>query len=180
VGDSGPALPASTPIPLSQIDQPGTPNPATTIISGGTSLGNGSPNNVHTTAAVVTPSKSDAASSWRRGGNNNSVLTPNRAVSSVPGSGNAHHPHLPSKRPPNAHLGVKFRPQPLRFNAAVSQPLPTVTIDTTDYETDDSFPADHLLNPSSLLLRLLIPHLPTKCLSRRARRRPRSSLKDLG
>jgi hypothetical protein len=101
-------------------------------------LGNGSPNNVHTTAAVVTPSKSDAASSWRRGGNNNSVLTPNRAVSSVSRFGQRSSPPPALETSPDAHLGVKFRPQPLRFNAAVSQPLPTVTIDTTDYETDDS------------------------------------------
>jgi hypothetical protein len=117
-----------------QIDQPGTPNPATTIISGGTSLGNSSPNNVHHAAAVVTPSKSDAASSWRRGGNNNSVLTPNRVVSSA-GQRSSPPPALETS---NTHLGVKFRPQPLRFNAAVSQPLPTVTIDTTDEDSDDT------------------------------------------
>jgi hypothetical protein len=119
--------------PSTQIDQPGTPNPATTIISGGTPLGSASAN--VQAAAAVTPSKSDAASSWRRGGNNNSVLTPNRAVSSVSRIGQRSSP------PPaleTTHLGVKFRPQPLRFNAAVSQPLPTVTIDTTDDETDDT------------------------------------------
>jgi hypothetical protein len=122
--------------PSTQIDQPGTPNPATTIISGGTSLGNSSPNNVHHAAAVVTPSKSDAASSWRRGGNNNSVLTPNRVVSSASRLGQRPSPPPALETSPN-HLG-RFRPQPLRFNAAVSQPLPTVTIDTTDDDTDDT------------------------------------------
>jgi hypothetical protein len=124
--------------PSSQIDQPGTPNPATTIISGGTSLGNTSPNNIPH-AAVVTPSKSDAASSWRRGGNNNSVLTPNRVVSSASrvGQRSSPPPALETSASSNTHLGVKFRPQPLRFNAAVSQPLPTVTIDNDD--TDDAY-----------------------------------------
>jgi len=71
-------------------------------------------------------------------GNNNSVLTPNRAVSSVSRFGQRSSPPPALDTSPNAHLGVKFRPQPLRFNAAVSQPLPTVTIDTTDYETDET------------------------------------------
>jgi len=120
-----------------QMDQPATPNPASTmIISGGTSLGNASPNSVHT-AAAPTPSKSDAASSWRRGGNNNSVLTPNRVVSPASKLGQRSSPPAIDTSP-NTHLGVKFRPQPLRFNAAVSQPLPTVAIDTTDDETDET------------------------------------------
>lgn len=117
--------------PSIQIDQPATPNPSTTVISGGTSLGNASPSS----PAVGTPSKSDAASSWRRGGNNNSVLTPNRVVSK-PGQRSSPPPAV--QMPSNTHLGVKFRPQPLRFNPAVSQPLPTVAIDTTDDETDET------------------------------------------
>ena len=117
------------------IEQPTTPNPSTTVISGGTSLGNASANNV---AAVVTPSKSDAASSWRRGGNNNSVLSPNRVVSPASKLGHRSSPPPAIEISSNTHLGVKFRPQPLRFNPAVSQPLPTVAIDSTDDETDDT------------------------------------------
>lgn len=122
--------------PSIQIDQPATPNPGTTIISGGTSLGNSSPNSIPAPApAVATPSKSDTASSWRRGGNNNSVLTPNRGSASKLGQRSS---PPPGETSPSTHLGIKFRPQPLRFNAAVSQPLPTVAIDTTDDETDET------------------------------------------
>ncbi|KAJ3537366.1 hypothetical protein NMY22_g5620 [Coprinellus aureogranulatus] len=42
-------------------------------------------------------------------------------------------PGLPAS---NSGSGLKFRPQPLRFSAAVSQPIPAVTIDTTDDDTD--------------------------------------------
>lgn len=122
-----------------QVDLPATPSMSTNIISGGTSLGNLSSNNAHT----GTPSKSDAASSWRRAGNS-LVLTPNRVVS-TPGSrfcpqrGQRASPPLPAtENDINSHLGIKFRPQPLRYNSAFSRPLPTVTIDTTDDDTDSS------------------------------------------
>lgn len=122
-------------------DVPATPN-STTVISGGTSLGSPMSNNVNT--PVVVPSKSDTASSWRRGGNNNSVLSGNRAASSPsvkvtpppsedrisppPAAGDAYSPISAS--------GPKFRPQPLRFSVAASQPLPAVAIDNTDEDTD--------------------------------------------
>ena len=119
-------------------EYPATPG-STTVISGGTSLGNLSPSSVH----AATPSKSDAVSSWRRAGNN-SVLTPNRVVSS-PGNRASPRPaegHRVSPPPgsgaTNTHFGIKFRPQPLRFSPAVSQPLPTVAVDTTDDETDSN------------------------------------------
>lgn len=152
-GDQGPATPAngarfatrSTSLNVSpnQPDLPATPSVSTTVISGGTSLGNLSSNNAH----AGTPSKSDAASSWRRAGNN-SVLTPHRVVS-TPGSrispqfGQRASPPPAAAaengfNSPNTHLGIKFRPQPLRFSPAVSQPLPTVAIDMTDDDTDGS------------------------------------------
>jgi hypothetical protein len=121
--------------PSSQVVEhhlPATPNPSTTVISGGISLGGGNNN-----TPAATPSKSDAASSWRRGGNNNSVLTANRVVSSpAVRQGQRASPPPVVDRLSNSHLGVKFRPQPLRFSPTVSQPLPTVAIDTTDDETD--------------------------------------------
>ncbi|TEB35442.1 hypothetical protein FA13DRAFT_1706758 [Coprinellus micaceus] len=107
---------------------PPTPG-GTTVISGGTSLG-------------AVQSKSDAASSWRRGGNNNSVLSGNRSVTSpavkvtpppIETRRISPPPGLPTSSSAN---GPKFRPQPLRFSAAVSQPIPAVTIDTTDDDTD--------------------------------------------
>jgi len=82
---------------------------ATTVISGGTSLGNMASNNVNNN----TPSKSDTASSWRRGGASNSVLS-NRAVSS-----------------PSVSVS-KTRPQPLQFNSTVSKPLQVVALDEAD------------------------------------------------
>jgi hypothetical protein len=110
-------------------DLPLTPN-STTVISGGTFLGN-PPSNT-SCPQVATPSKSDSASSWRRNGNNNSVLGANRAVSS---------PSLKVTPPPSdednvspffALGGLKSRPQPLRFSSAVSQSLSTVAIDDDD------------------------------------------------
>ena len=117
-------------------DPPPTPG-STTVISGGTSLGNPASNNVHTNAAAA-PSKSDSASSWRRGGNNNSVLSGNRTVSSpslkiTPPSEERSFPSAGEGSPIS---GPKFRPQPLRFSPAVSQPLPAVAIDNTDDDTD--------------------------------------------
>lgn len=121
-------------------DPPPTPN-STTVISGGTFLGH--PVSNPPSAQITTPSKSDSASSWRRGGNNNSVLSANRVVSSPslkvtpPPSDEGHlSPSLPVGNSPVSLTGLKSRPQPLRFSSAVSQPLPTVAIDTTDDETD--------------------------------------------
>lgn len=128
---------ASLSVPGAQIEEntvgsqamPQTPG-GTTVISGGTSLG-------------AVQSKSDAASSWRRGGNNNSVLSGNRSTTSP--AVKVTPPPIETKRvspPPGLstgnsnNSGPKFRPQPLRFSAAVSQPIPAVTIDTTDDDTD--------------------------------------------
>ncbi|KAI0069032.1 hypothetical protein BV25DRAFT_1791126 [Artomyces pyxidatus] len=112
---------------------PATPG-HTTVISGGTSLGNMSSNNGNT----VVPSKSDTAVSWRRGGNNNSVLSGNRAASLTP---NVKITPPPTERvsPPPSSSPVRTRPQPLRFVPNASEPLPTVAIDEgTDGEDNSS------------------------------------------
>jgi len=102
----------------------------------------GHPASITPSPQVTTPSKSDSASSWRRNGNNNSVLGANRVVSS---------PRLKVTPPPSDedHLlsfcppGVlKSRPQPLRFSSAVSHSLPTVAIDTAEYDTDGETHSD--------------------------------------
>jgi hypothetical protein len=118
---------------------PPTPS-STTIISGGTSLGTPTSNNIHPL------SKSDAVSSWRR--NNNSVLNTNRTVSSptvtiTPASDNDRVSPPPDiNNNSTAHnANSKFRPKPLRFNSTVSQPLPSVTIVDTD-EDDSSSSSD--------------------------------------
>jgi hypothetical protein len=97
----------------------------TTVISGGTSLGNPVYSNNTTAVASNVPSKSESAVSWRRGGNNNSVLSGNnRAVTS---------PSVKITPPPGEGipLPAKARPVPLRFNLAASQSLPSVAIDTS-------------------------------------------------
>ncbi|KAJ7783553.1 hypothetical protein DFH07DRAFT_788190 [Mycena maculata] len=109
---------------------PPTPN-STTVISGGTSLGTPTP----TTNSVV--SKSETASNWRRGGNNSVLRGANR-----PTVGKTSPPpterRLSPPPAPAAHIG-KFRPQPLHFNGAASQPMPAVAIDTSEGENDDGY-----------------------------------------
>ncbi|PPQ72527.1 hypothetical protein CVT24_004833 [Panaeolus cyanescens] len=133
-----------------QLDPPSTPN-LTTVISGGTSLGNTPCNNSNSNSA---PSKSDAVSSWRRGGNNNSVLSGNRAVSSPsvkitppPAEDGRSSPPQAVASSPISTSGPRFRPQPLTFNPSVSKPLPSVAIDTT---TDDETDADTQSSGSSV------------------------------
>jgi len=100
----------------------GTPLTANfaTVISGGTPLGvagNGPPSTPNAVPST-TPSKSDAAVSWRRGGNNNSALRPNVKV--TPPSGER-------VSPPLGASTLKSRPQPLQLN---SQPVPTIAVDS--------------------------------------------------
>jgi len=107
---------------------PPTPS-STTVISGGTSLGNLPSNNFHPS------SKSDSVSSWRRNGSN-SVLTGNRAVSS---------PIVKVTAPDNEWSALpgcdtvnnaRSHPQPLHLNPTVSQSLPTVTVVDIDEDGD--------------------------------------------
>ena len=112
-------------------DQTPPPTPGfTTVISGGTSLGN-APTTANVNAANNgMPSKSDSAVSWRRGGNNNSVLSGNRAATMGSPTVRITPPSTESESPPG--LGsTKTRPLPLRFSVAASQPMPVVTIDTS-------------------------------------------------
>ncbi|KAL0070956.1 hypothetical protein AAF712_002177 [Marasmius tenuissimus] len=103
---------------------------STTVISGGTSLGNPNSNN------AAAPSKSDAATSWRRGGKGNSVLNgANRAVTSP--SVRVTPPEPERSSPPITSPTTKSRPQPLRFTPVAQQPLPIVTIDSSDGNDND-------------------------------------------
>ncbi|KAG6911647.1 hypothetical protein DXG01_007897 [Tephrocybe rancida] len=132
---------------------PPTPG-STTVISGGTSLGSPASNNINTKVAAPNPSsKSDSATSWRRGGNNNSVLSGlNRVVSSPvlkvtppPSESQRVSPPLPLN--PSA---PKFRPQPLRFSGAAAEPMPAVTIDTSDLnDNDDEYSSGSAASNSS-------------------------------
>ena len=113
---------------------------STTVISGGTALGNPVSNSLNTSkVASNPPSKSDSVSTWRRGGNNNSVLSGNnRTVSSPsvkitpPSEQLTASPSLPPTL-----ASARFRPQPLRFSGAAAQPFPAVTIDTSAESNDN-------------------------------------------
>jgi len=133
-------------VPMSRYDEnedaplPSTPS-STTIISGGTSLGSPHSNNINNNNG---PSKSDTVSSWRRGTKNNSVLSGNRSFTSPSVKITPPPPERVSPPPESAAsvttpstAGPKFRPQPLRFSAAVSQPLPVVAIDSSSVDDID-------------------------------------------
>ena len=112
-------------------DQTPPPTPSfTTVISGGTSLGNAPATTNANATNNGTLSKSDSAVSWRRGGNNNSVLSGNRSATMGSPTVRITPPPTDSESPPG--LGItKTRPLPLRFNVAASQPMPVVAIDTS-------------------------------------------------
>ncbi|KAJ4472274.1 hypothetical protein J3R30DRAFT_3709719 [Lentinula aciculospora] len=115
---------------------PPTPN-STTVISGGTSLGNPSSNNLN---GGVSQSKSDSATSWRRGGGKGNSVLSSRSVTS-PAVKVTPPPPERSSPPPDAASSAaaasKFRPQPLRFSVVAQQPLPSVTIDTSEVNDND-------------------------------------------
>jgi len=114
---------------------PPTPS-STTVISGGTSLGNPSSNNI---TSGSTHSKSDSATSWRRGGKGNSVLA-NRSVTSPSVRVTPPAPERVSPPPgvtSAASAAAKSRPMPLRFSVVAQQPLPSVTIDTSESNDND-------------------------------------------
>jgi len=110
---------------------PPTPN-STTVISGGTSLGNLSNNTNNST-----PSKSDTAMSWRRGGNNNSVINGSNRVMSSP-SVKITPPPGERVSPPPLPATAKARPQPLQFNSFVSQSTDVVAVDMEAVDTEDA------------------------------------------
>lgn len=126
---------------------PNTPNTTTTVISGGIALGSPAANNTQFNT-MAAPSKSDAVSSWRRPSTGNSALgrsfaSPSVKVTPPPPEQHTDSP-LPSaalSTPSTATPGTaKFKPQPLRFSMAVSQPLTAVVaVDSSDpTEIDDS------------------------------------------
>jgi len=140
---------ASATVPIAQYDQNEDANPphtpsSTIVISGGTSLGSPMSNNIQNNA----PSKSDSAASWRRSTKSNSVLGGNRSFTSPSVKITPPPPDRLSPPPDSAETiapstatpssgGPKFRPQPLRFSAAVSQPLPVVAIDSSNVDDND-------------------------------------------
>ncbi|KAG2077626.1 hypothetical protein BDR04DRAFT_1001660 [Suillus decipiens] len=129
------AFPSSPETPIRGSSPPGQ----TTVISGGTSLGNPLPSGNGHTVRDNTPSKSDVAVSWRRGSTTNSVLNGLRTVSAVSPSVKITPPPGERVSPPlgnGATSATKARPRPLSFTAPISRTLPVVTFDCSSEHED--------------------------------------------
>ncbi|KAG1874648.1 hypothetical protein DFJ58DRAFT_721645 [Suillus subalutaceus] len=128
------AFPSSPETPIRGSSPPGQ----TTVISGGTSLGNSLPSgNGHTIKDNI-PSKSDVAVSWRRGSTTNSVLSGLRTVSAVSPSVKITPPPGERVSPPGsgATSASRARPRPLSFTAPLSRTLPVVALDSGSEHED--------------------------------------------
>lgn len=145
------AFPSSPEGPIRGSSPPGQ----TTVISGGTSLGNSLPSgNGH--IKDNTPSKSDVAVSWRRGSTTNSVLNGLRTVSAVSPSVKITPPPGERISPPPGTAASKVRPRPLSFTAPLSRTLPVIALDSGS-EHDDAYSTSSsasLSNPTT-------PHSPS-------------------
>lgn len=129
------AFPSSPETPIRGSSPPGQ----TTVISGGTSLGNSLPNGNGHTMKDNTPSKSDVAVSWRRGSTTNSVLNGLRTVSAVSPSVKITPPPGERVSPPpgnGATSASKARPRPLSFTAPLSRTLPVIALDSGSEHED--------------------------------------------
>jgi len=127
-----------------------SPPGQTTVISGGTSLGNSVPNgNGHAIRDNV-PSKSDVALSWRRGSTTNSVLSSLRTVSAASPSVKITPP--PGERispPPGINTpGNKIRPRPLSFTSPLPRSLAIVALDSSS-EYEDAYSTSSSGSPSN-------------------------------
>ncbi|KIY49566.1 hypothetical protein FISHEDRAFT_65500 [Fistulina hepatica ATCC 64428] len=123
--------------------------PKTSVISGGTSLGNPSSNNG---TSPIGPSKSDTATTWRRGGNSSATRSATSPSVRVTPPRVAEEPAvltgtLPSPAKSDATMNtvhtIKTRPKPLSFSDFAKRPIPTVSIvavndGTADGNDDDA------------------------------------------
>lgn len=129
------AFPSSPETPIRGSSPPGQ----TTVISGGTSLGDSLPSGNGHTIKDNTPSKSDVAVSWRRGSTTNSVLNGLRTVSAVSPSVKITPPPGERVSPPpgsGATSASKVRPRPLSFTAPLSRTLPVIALDSGSEHED--------------------------------------------
>jgi len=141
------AFPSTSEPPLRGSSPPGL----TTVISGGTSLGNSVLNGNGHAIRDNAPSKSDVAISWRRGSTTNSVLSGLRTVSAVSPSVKITPPPGERVSPPPGIIttpGNKSRPRPLSFNAHISRPLPIVALDSGS-EYEDAYSSSSSGSPSN-------------------------------
>ncbi|KAG1907412.1 uncharacterized protein F5891DRAFT_370749 [Suillus fuscotomentosus] len=129
------AFPSSPETPVRGSSPPGQ----TTVISGGTSLGNSLPSGNVYTIKDNTPSKSDVAVSWRRGSTTNSVLNGLRTVSAVSPSVKITPPPGERISPPPGNgttSASKARPRPLSFTAPLSRTFPVIALDSGSEHED--------------------------------------------
>lgn len=138
------AFPSVPETPLRGSSPPGQ----TTVISGGTSLGNSLPSGNGHTIKDNTPSKSDVAVSWRRGSTTNSVLNGLRTVSAVSPSVKITPPPGERLSPPPGSAN-KARPRPLSFTAPLSRTLPVVALDSGSEHEDAYSTASSASNPTT-------------------------------
>ncbi|KAH0839678.1 Sedlin, N-terminal conserved region-domain-containing protein [Lanmaoa asiatica] len=120
-----PSLPDSSP-------QSSSPPKQITILGGGLVRGVSPP---HHASKDITPSRSDAATSWRRGNTTYSALNGLRTVSTTS-------PSVKITPPPGEHLSPpptpasKLRPRPLSFSSMASSNVPNVAIDSGSEHED--------------------------------------------
>jgi hypothetical protein len=141
------AFPSSPEPPLRGSSPPGQ----TTVISGGTSLGNSVPNGNGHSIRDNAPSKSDVAISWRRGSTTNSVLSSLRTVSAASPSVKITPPPGERVSPPLGSVTIpanKIRPRPLSFNAPLPRSLPVVAFDSGS-EYEDAYSSSSSGSPSN-------------------------------
>lgn len=128
-----------------------SPPGQTTVISGGTSLGNSVPNGNGHAIRDSTPSKSDVATSWRRGSTTNSVLSSLRTVSAASPSVKITPPPGERVSPPPSNITTpanKLRPRPLSFTAPPPRALPVVALDFSS-EYEDAYSTSSSGSPSN-------------------------------
>lgn len=131
---TGSTAPANTPV---------TPSyGATTVISGGTSLGmaggfgigNGTGNGNNT--PTMSTSKSDASLNWRRGAGNSTTVNNNTRSASL----SVKITPPPSERvsPPPGLGKLQHRPEPLRFSLVINEPTQTTVVVDNSSDGEDA------------------------------------------
>lgn len=120
--------------PLPDVGPQSSSPPKQTIQLGGGLVRGGSP--PHHASKDSTPSRSDAASSWRRGNNTYSVLNGMRATSTASPSVKITPPPGERLTPPPLTPANKLRPRPLSFSSMASSNVPIVAIDSGSEHED--------------------------------------------
>ncbi|KAG8218400.1 hypothetical protein J3R82DRAFT_4025 [Butyriboletus roseoflavus] len=110
-----------------------SPPKQTSVVGSGLVRGSSPP---HHTFKDNTPSRSDAATSWRRGNTTYSVLNGLRAASTASPSVKITPPPGERLSPPPLTPANKLRPRPLSFSSMTSSNIPIVAIDSGSEHED--------------------------------------------